>query len=197
MILLLVVLDYHSIIPFLSVFVITILSPSPRVSSEMIQRRSLPPSANHTASDNLNLDIEGGVESKSKPFTYKLPNSSRPSAFSFGGLPPWLLHLSIKHLAPVIVCCVLASLASAFLFESLHYFVIIWSICLTGLCFSLWLFGWCLNKDTGTSDMQDVSNPIREGAESFLSVQYRYIAKISGFAMAFIFLSYKLRQPNL
>jgi H(+)-translocating pyrophosphatase len=53
-----------------------------------------------------------------------------------------------------------------------------------------------MSKDTGTEAMQSVANPIREGAESFLSVQYQYIFKMSLGAMAVIFLSYKLRNEH-
>ena len=40
-----------------------------------------------------------------------------------------------------------------------------------GLC-SMWLCNVVLNVDDGTSEMRNISDPIREGAEGFLRVQY-------------------------
>ncbi len=53
---------------------------------------------------------------------------------------------------------------------------------------------WVLSKDDGTPEMRRVSDPIREGAEGFLKVQYSVIGKLSGFVAAGIFMSYKLRN---
>lgn len=51
-----------------------------------------------------------------------------------------------------------------------------------------------LGKDDGTSEMRKVSDPIREGAEGFLRVQYGVILKLAIFVTIGIFFSYKLRD---
>lgn len=49
---------------------------------------------------------------------------------------------------------------------------LVFSSCSFGLIFSLCLSRSVLQCDDGTAEMREVSNPIREGAEGFLSVQY-------------------------
>jgi hypothetical protein len=40
-------------------------------------------------------------------------------------------------------------------------------ISLVFMAISMWLLGWILDKDQGTRAMQDISDPIKEGAEGF------------------------------
>lgn len=49
---------------------------------------------------------------------------------------------------------------------------LVYSSCSFGLIASLWLSRSVLQSDDGTAEMRGVSDPIREGAEGFLSVQY-------------------------
>ena len=55
---------------------------------------------------------------------------------------------------------------------------------------------WVLSKDDGTADMRRVSDPIREGAEGFLMVQYGVIGRLAVFVAVGIFFSYKLRDMS-
>ena len=61
-------------------------------------------------------------------------------------------------------------------------------------CLSGCLVSWVLSKDDGTVEMRKVSDPIREGAEGFLKVQYGVILKLAVFVTVGIFFSYKLRD---
>ena len=55
--------------------------------------------------------------------------------------------------------------------------VLVFCAVLLGVVCSLWLSRSVLEKDDGTAEMRAVSDPIREGAEGFLGVQY----SVSGF----------------
>eukprot|EP00510_Aplanochytrium_minuta_P001902 CAMPEP_0184014398 /NCGR_PEP_ID=MMETSP0954-20121128/5628_1 /TAXON_ID=627963 /ORGANISM="Aplanochytrium sp, Strain PBS07" /LENGTH=728 /DNA_ID=CAMNT_0026294857 /DNA_START=561 /DNA_END=2747 /DNA_ORIENTATION=- len=61
---------------------------------------------------------------------------------------------------------------------------------------TLYLSTWVLSKDDGTDAMRKVSDPIREGAEGFLRVQYTAIGKVASGLAAAIFLSYLLRGES-
>ena len=52
------------------------------------------------------------------------------------------------------------------------------------------------SKDDGTEGMRNVSDPIREGAEGFLRVQYGAIFKIAIMLALVILLSYSMRPEN-
>jgi len=80
--------------------------------------------------------------------------------------------------------------------EEISPWMLIIGICCEGLIFTLWLARYVLYKDEGTSSMQSVSVPIREGAEGFLRVQYTAIAKFAIFLAALILVSYVLRPEN-
>lgn len=72
------------------------------------------------------------------------------------------------------------------------------STCVFFLLVVLFPSRWVLAKDDGTPEMRKVSDPIREGAEGFLRVQYTAISKFAVFVAVGIFMSYKLRpvSPN-
>lgn len=69
-----------------------------------------------------------------------------------------------------------------------------------GALISLWLSRSVLSCDDGTNEMRAVSDPIREGAEGFLKVQYSEIAKLAGPLVLLIIISYQFRplstDPN-
>jgi K(+)-stimulated pyrophosphate-energized sodium pump len=70
-------------------------------------------------------------------------------------------------------------------------------ISILSLAFAGWLTSNVLSKDTGTPQMQVISNAIKEGAEAFLRRQYRTIASLSVVFALIIFLLYAfLRRPN-
>jgi len=65
-----------------------------------------------------------------------------------------------------------------------------------GVFASLWLCKAVLSQDDGTPEMRAVSDPIREGAEGFLHVQYTAIAKFAGPLALLIVLSYQFRPTS-
>eukprot|EP00592_Proboscia_alata_P006128 CAMPEP_0194356134 /NCGR_PEP_ID=MMETSP0174-20130528/3894_1 /TAXON_ID=216777 /ORGANISM="Proboscia alata, Strain PI-D3" /LENGTH=849 /DNA_ID=CAMNT_0039125649 /DNA_START=129 /DNA_END=2678 /DNA_ORIENTATION=+ len=82
-----------------------------------------------------------------------------------------------------------------FLSLSSRILLFVYSSCAFGVIASLWLSRNVLQSDDGTAEMRAVSDPIREGAEGFLSVQYSAIAKFAGPLAILIMLSYQFR-PN-
>lgn len=70
---------------------------------------------------------------------------------------------------------------------------LVFSACGFGAIASLWLSRSVLNCDDGTPEMRAVSDPIREGAEGFLHVQYTAIAKFAVPLAGLIFFSYQFR----
>ena len=71
--------------------------------------------------------------------------------------------------------------------------VLVLGLCAYGLIYSFWLSGYVLSKDIGTTAMRAVSDPIREGAEGFLKVQYSAVFRMAALLSVLIFLSYYLR----
>jgi len=63
-------------------------------------------------------------------------------------------------------------------------------ISLFGLVIALWLAKWVLKKDTGTADMQKISNAIKMGAEAFLRRQNRTIIYLATGVALLIFVLY-------
>ena len=74
--------------------------------------------------------------------------------------------------------------------------VLVYASCLFGCIATLWLSKSVLSCDDGTSEMRAVSDPIREGAEGFLHVQYTAIAKFAAPLAGLIVLSYQFRPHN-
>ncbi len=75
--------------------------------------------------------------------------------------------------------------------------ILVLVISVLAIAFALWLVQNVLKRDTGTAEMQNISNAIKEGAEAFLARQNRTIA---GLAVALAFLLFILyafiRQPS-
>lgn len=74
--------------------------------------------------------------------------------------------------------------------------LLVLSACTFGAMASLWLSRAVLSCDDGTPEMRAVSDPIREGAEGFLKVQYTAIAKFAVPLAGLIVFSYQFR-PSL
>ncbi|CBJ25689.1 vacuolar-type H-translocating inorganic pyrophosphatase [Ectocarpus siliculosus] len=74
--------------------------------------------------------------------------------------------------------------------------ILVMGCCSAGILVTGWLSDSVLSKDDGTPAMRAVSDPIKEGAEGFLKVQYTAIAKIAVFLLAFIVMSYVLRPTG-
>lgn len=58
------------------------------------------------------------------------------------------------------------------------------------------MHSYVFSKDDGTSEMRAVSDPIREGAEGFLRVQYGAIFRMAFALAAIILVSYSLRPES-
>lgn len=68
--------------------------------------------------------------------------------------------------------------------------------CVAGLWFAVYLGKWVLQNDTGTQEMQAISNAIREGAEAFLARQYKTIALLTVPVAVVLYLLYALRSSS-
>lgn len=64
------------------------------------------------------------------------------------------------------------------------------------LVFAFWLIKWVLAKDSGTSAMRAVSEPIREGSEGFLKTQYTMIFRLAVVMSVFLFFLYMNRGAD-
>src|ERR1043166_2386323 len=65
------------------------------------------------------------------------------------------------------------------------------------LLFAVYLARWVIQHETGTEQMQEISNAIKEGAEAFLSRQNRTIVLLAALLAALIFILYAyVRTPN-
>ena len=73
--------------------------------------------------------------------------------------------------------------------------ILIVGFSLFGLLAAWWLARWVLAKDTGTAEMQSVSGAIKEGAEAFMSRQFRTIIWLSIALAAILFLAYAFLRP--
>ncbi|KAL7564408.1 hypothetical protein ACA910_002726 [Epithemia clementina (nom. ined.)] len=75
-------------------------------------------------------------------------------------------------------------------------FLLVISACCFGAVASLWLSRSVLQCDDGTAEMRAVSDPIREGAEGFLRVQYTAIASFAVPLAILIIVSYQFRPKS-
>jgi len=80
--------------------------------------------------------------------------------------------------------------------EGLGYLALVITICGYGALFSAYLGSWVLRHDDGTAEMRAVADPIREGAEGFLTTQYGAIANIAIIVAGCIFASYIIRPES-
>ena len=67
-------------------------------------------------------------------------------------------------------------------------------ICAVMLCFSLWLARWVIARPEGTTQMIQVSNAIRDGAEGYFTTQYGTIGQMSVLLTFVIFGVYMFRR---
>jgi inorganic pyrophosphatase len=95
----------------------------------------------------------------------------------------------------VVILFVATALAVLFLPLSQEWSIllIVYAACCFGALCSLWLSRAVLQQDDGTPEMRAVSDPIREGAEGFLHVQYTAIAKFAVPLAGLIVVSYQFR----
>merc|ERR1719491_2471791 len=78
---------------------------------------------------------------------------------------------------------------------SIVFYIMMWVYAAVafGIVSSLYLSRSVLSCDDGTEEMRAVSDPIREGAEGFLRVQYTAIAKFAGPMALLLIASYQFR----
>jgi H(+)-translocating pyrophosphatase len=83
-------------------------------------------------------------------------------------------------------------------FLAIHWAILtlVYASCVFGVFATLWLSKAVLQCDDGTAEMRAVSEPIREGAEGFLHVQYTAIAKFAVPLAGLIVFSYQFRPGN-
>mmetsp|Transcript_13415 Transcript_13415/g.24306 ORF Transcript_13415/g.24306 Transcript_13415/m.24306 type:complete len:820 (-) Transcript_13415:256-2715(-) len=96
---------------------------------------------------------------------------------------------AIALLVGVCVVCPLVNLEWRILW-------LVYTACAFGALASLWLARDVLLRDNGTPEMREVSDPIREGAEGFLRVQYTAIAKFAAPLACLILVSYQFRPSS-
>lgn len=91
-----------------------------------------------------------------------------------------------------------AGTACLYPFLSLDWSILllVFAACAFGMICSLWLSRSVLQCDDGTPEMRQVSDPIREGAEGFLHVQYTAIAKFAAPLAVLIVVSYQFRPKS-
>lgn len=74
------------------------------------------------------------------------------------------------------------------------YIAVVFCTVGVSMYYTWWLLKWLMAKDEGTPAMRAVAAAIREGADSFLNVQYRTVAMFAGgFAVVIFFIYIFLR----
>eukprot|EP00554_Chaetoceros_debilis_P009824 CAMPEP_0194104226 /NCGR_PEP_ID=MMETSP0150-20130528/4584_1 /TAXON_ID=122233 /ORGANISM="Chaetoceros debilis, Strain MM31A-1" /LENGTH=920 /DNA_ID=CAMNT_0038791695 /DNA_START=144 /DNA_END=2903 /DNA_ORIENTATION=+ len=97
--------------------------------------------------------------------------------------------LGVTIVLPMILCLILPSL-------TLRILTFLVSAIAFGVIGSIAMSKSVLENDDGTESMRNVSDPIREGAEGFLSVQYNAIAKFALPLSILIVVSYQFRPHH-
>jgi len=163
-------------------------------NSGLRPRSSQQPSNNGTYMDqNYNtpqnmMSMEGGHATPQHGAMYDKGRSSGNAVSAYARKPinPVPFYLAILAFAVVAMM----------LFSNITHVIFVLSTCMYGLVFAYWLCMDILSKDDGTHEMRAISDPIRQGAEGFLQVQYGAIGKLSVIVAGVIFLSYFLRPES-
>jgi hypothetical protein len=74
--------------------------------------------------------------------------------------------------------------------------LLVLSMCCAGYLFAAYLCNDVLALDDGSREMREVSEPIREGAEGFLKVQYTAVSRLAVPLAGLIFVSYLFRPSS-
>jgi hypothetical protein len=171
-----------------------LLAP-PSGSSPFLTREGLGVGSGRVSSGNMpsQMDIgsyDAGYSSKGKAPRIK---SQKPNVVSHAYLtrnsPDSLRYVAVVLF--LITACIFPLLPVAW-----SILLLVASSCCFGAIASLWLSRAVLQCDDGTPEMRAVSDPIREGAEGFLHVQYSAIAKIAGPLALLIVVSYQFRPES-
>jgi len=130
-----------------------------------------------------------GYDPKNKAKSgYATPSSSFSGGVGGGG------QASTAQLRNYVYLLLGVTLLLSFYFTlQFRILLLVFSSCTFGGIASLWLSQNVLGCDDGTPEMRAVSDPIREGADGFLRVQYSAIAKFSGPLALLIVASYQFR----
>jgi len=106
-------------------------------------------------------------------------------------------YYSTSKLKYVVLLIMIASIViHPFLSMEWSILSLVFGACCFGTLASLWLSRAVLDCDDGTPEMRLVSDPIREGAEGFLHVQYTAIAKFAVPLAVLIVVSYQFRPVS-
>merc|ERR1719491_801572 len=108
--------------------------------------------------------------------------------------PSTLKNVAMGLLAATIVVSLLMPSDGSIVFYIMMW---VYAAVAFGIVSSLYLSRSVLSCDDGTEEMRAVSDPIREGAEGFLRVQYSAIAKFAGPLALLILISYQFRPTGI
>ncbi|KAK3282514.1 hypothetical protein CYMTET_9752, partial [Cymbomonas tetramitiformis] len=135
------------------------------------------------------LDPENGMSAYPEKKTYQTAAYHRGSPVMrfLTSLDPKLVYFIIA------VVCVLALVMG---YQTSTTVFLILLTCLGMLNFAVYLAQWVLAKDEGTSDMTEVSEAIRDGAEGFFRTMYGTISKLACVLSVAIFVLYLFRPPT-
>jgi len=175
-----------------------------------MQRRGTTPSSG----DMSGFDMEGGsAPSTPLPATPLPPPTYDPQVVSgLGGGPPSSggsgasrrdgnLYFIAGHTTDMLKQYAAVALGIGFICAALLPVIfgvicLVFSACACGFLFSIYLCNDVLSCDDGSKEMREVSDPIREGAEGFLKVQYTAVSRLAIPLSFFIFLSYLFRPSS-
>ncbi|KAA0161073.1 hypothetical protein FNF27_08187 [Cafeteria roenbergensis] len=129
------------------------------------------------------------------------PSVSKPSSHDGGGGKKRVFYStgskdSLQSLAKPIAGIAAVTLVLQFFAGTSSLLVVALGICACGLVFAKYLSDWVLAKDDGDEAMRKVADPIREGSEAFLSVQFTAIRNLAVVLATLIFFSYRLRPED-
>jgi len=149
----------------------------------------------------MDLEGGGGAPSSTPPSSAPLSSNSnndvdasgksrRPHARAYLRTQS-MMTSSVRNYMMIAMVILLISLP----FLKLQHCILglVYAACCFGYIMSWWLSDTVMACDDGTSEMRAVSDPIREGADGFLRVQYSAIAKFAGPLALLIVTSYQFR----
>lgn len=161
---------------------------SSTLTSGIVQNNSSSMASSYNS--NFGVDVEGGAGGGAANGTGGGVGSWSPSA------PPKPAPSTAMYSQAALINTVGGLLLSLMVGDG-RYAVVVITLCINGLIFSRYLSDWLLSKDDGTVEMRTVSDPIREGSQAFLRVQYTAIARLAVVVAGIIFLSYQLRPSHM
>ena len=143
----------------------------------------------YSAASSGSLDINPVLSPSGKDKRRRVKHAFGARAFLTGHSSKALQLYAITLIIATVCICP---------FLPIHWCIVVLvsSSCIFGAIASLWLSHSVLSCDDGTPEMRLVSDPIREGAEGFLRVQYTAIAKFAVPLAGLIIFSYQFRPTS-